>query len=306
MKKLIFKSTVLIVVPIFVVSIIMLLKKDDWSRLSHEVNVVLAYNRLDSLRGTNKIVIVAGSNGSFSINSEIIEDSLHMPVVNTSTHAGLGVRMQFEIYKDFLEKGDVVIFCPEYYADKSKLYGESTLLRILSTHMPAAYLKMSLPQWIYIFKYIGIHYKEANKNHGFRHFDGPYAANSVNRYGDVSYYREQKGVKDIYRFMGSMDDETTSYYRFIHDYTKQKGITLIYLPPTLMKKNYINQKPQIDSLALFMSKNRIPFRSMPERFVFDDSLFYDTPYHMTSRGAAIRTVVMVDEIKKVLGDCAIN
>lgn len=98
MKKLIFKSTVLIVVPIFVVSIIMLLKKDDWSRLSHEVNVVLAYNRLDSLRGTNKIVIVAGSNGSFSINSEIIEDSLHMPVVNTSTHAGLGVRMQFEIY----------------------------------------------------------------------------------------------------------------------------------------------------------------------------------------------------------------
>ena len=299
MKRLLFKTAIMIIIPVIVISGLMVMKTDDWSKISYEVNFALAYSRIDSLKDHKKIVIITGSNGAFGIDSKIIEDSLHLPVVNTSTHVGIGVRMQFEMYKDFLREGDVVIFCPEYYANKTRLYGGSTLFRILSTHMPSAYFKMSLNQWINTFKYIGIHYQEARKHEGCQRFEGPYSAASVNRYGDIDYFREHKEVKDKYHFAGSMDDETTSYYRYIHNYTNKNGIILVYLPPTLMESNYLDQKPQIDSLELFMQTHNIPFKAKPTCFVFNDSLFYDTPFHMTSQGASFRTHVMVEEIKKM-------
>lgn len=300
MKRLLIKSILLILIPVIVVSFYMLTTIDDWSKYSHETNVALAYQRLDSLHGKKKIVIIAGSNGGFSINSQILQDSLNLPVVNTSTHVGIGVRMQFEIYKDLLEKGDIVILCPEYYSGKKSLYGESTLFRVLSSHMPEAYKKMSLSQWLNTFKYIGIYFKEARKHKGSLPFEGAYSAKYINRFGDISFPREHHEIKIRFPFEGEMDSETTAYYQYIHEYLKRKGIRLIYLPPTLIESNYISQKSQIDSLAVFMQNNNIPFRADPKRYVFNDSLFFDTPYHMTSHGAIIRTMNLVEDIKRVI------
>ena len=300
MRRLLIKTTLLILVPVIVVSFFMLLMSDNGSKYSHEVNVALAYQRLDSLRGQKKIVIIAGSNGGFSINSQILHDSLKLPVVNTSTNAGFGVRMQFEIYKGLLEKGDIVVFCPEYYSDKKRLYGESTLFRILSTHMPKAYLKMNLRQWYNTFKYIGIHCQKSIEHIGNHPFEGAYSEKSVNSFGDISFPRDHHEIKDEYHFKGNMDDETTAYYQYIHEYSKEKGINLIYLPPTLIESNYISQKPQIDSLVTFMQANNIPFRAAPKRYVFNDSLFFDTPYHMTTQGAIIRTQNLVEDIKSII------
>lgn len=300
MKRLLIKSTLLILIPVIVVSFLMLTMSDDWSTYSHETNVALAYQRLDSLQGQKKIVIIAGSNGGFSINSQLLHDSLNLPIVNTSTHAGIGVRMQFEMYKELLEKGDIVVFCPEYYSDLKRLYGGSTLFRILSTHMPKAYLKMNFSQWGKTIKYIGIHFQEAIKHKGSLPFDGVYSAQSVNRFGDISFPREHREIKDEYKFKGSMDEETTAYYQYIHKYSKEKGIILIYIPPTLIESNYISQKPQIDSLVTFMQANNIPFRAAPKRYVFNDSLFFDTPYHMTTQGAIIRTENLVEDIKSAI------
>lgn len=278
----------------------MLTRRDNHSIYSHEANVALAYQRLDSLRNENKVVIIAGSNGQFSIDSKVIADSLNIPVVNTCAHAGIGVRMQFEMYKELLSKGDIVVFCPEYYSGARRLYGESAIIRILSTHMPKAYMKVSMRQWYFVFKYIGIHYSEAEKHKNSKPFEGAYSLSSVNRYGDISFPREHKEIKVSYNLKGAMDDETTAYYRYIHDYAKEKGIRLVYLPPTLMESAYLSQKAQIGSLASFMKTHDIPFRAAPERYVFNDSLFFDTPYHMTSRGAVIRTKRVVEDIKRVV------
>ena len=89
------------------------------SYYSHEKNVGLAYHRLEELMDTNKIVIIGGSNGGFSINSELIHQAFNMPVVNTGTHASIGVRMQFEIYKDLLTKKQREIFSSYYLYDLS-------------------------------------------------------------------------------------------------------------------------------------------------------------------------------------------
>lgn len=304
MRRLIIKTFITILVPVVVFTLVMVLWTDNLSKLAHEKNVLLAYERLDSLKDVNKVVVISGSNGGFGIESQILADSLKMPVVNTSTHAGIGIRMQFEIYKDFLKRGDIVVFCPEYGSGQLRLYGESTLLRVLSTHLPKAYLKMNFRHWCHSFKYIGIHFLDAMEHlHFHRPIEGPYSSSAINRYGDVEYPREHMDIKtnDVF-FSATMDEETTAFYQYLHDYLRDNGITLIHLPPALIESAYLNEgnEKNLDSLETYMKKNNIPFQAAPRRYVFPDTLFYDTPYHLTVYGAHLRTLKMVEDVKRVL------
>lgn len=255
---------------------------------------------MKALGDTTKMVIVAGSNGCFGINSHILRDSFDIPVVNTSTHAGMGSRLQFELYKELLHKGDIVIFCPEYYIDESSFYGESTVLRILSTFMPEAYTKLSFKQVIHLFKYIGIHYEECQKDKNAKPFTGPYSLGALNEFGDIECERKHIKIRDTYQFKGQMGKDALEYYKYIHFFAKQHGIKLLFLPPTLLQSNYVSQKNEIDSLAQSMAANGIPYLVSPQTFVFPDSMFTDTAYHMTSDGADVRTQVLVKILKSYL------
>lgn len=303
MRHFLLKSTWLIIIPTIVSSLLMLLVKDNYGKYANEKNVLLAYNRMSNLEDTTKMVIIAGSNGSFGIDSKMLKDSFQIPVVNTCSHAGIGVKMQFEIYKDLLNPGDIVIFCPEYYDGKSRLYGESTLLRILSNYFPAMYMKFSFEHWLHSFKYIGIHFSEAYKHRNTQEFDGVYSIKSVNEFGDIACKRFHTPMRCHYNFVGKIDDETINYYKYIHSFAKENKIKLIYLPPTLNIVNYQDQKKQIDSIAECMSNNGIPYKTKATVFVFPDSLYIDTPYHLTLEGAKLRTRKMIPIIKQtIIGD----
>jgi hypothetical protein len=278
----------------------MLYSVDEWSVHSHEKNFLLAYNRLSALRDSNKIVIIAGSNGGFSINSKMINKAFNLPVVNTCTHAGIGVRMQFETYKDLLKNGDVVIFCPEYDSGKSRLYGGSVLLRIASSHLPDVYKKVSFNQWLYLYKYIAIHYKEASKNSDCKEFDGPYSAKAINEYGDIEWEREHKDTIKLYNLYGVMDSELINYYKYIHNFAKEKGIKLVFLPPTFIESSFKKCVRQIDSLDNCLKENGIPWQARPSRYSFPDSLYFDTPYHMTPSGACKRTKILIEDLQQIL------
>ncbi len=303
MKKFLIKTTLFSVVIVIILNALMISflfgVKDDWSINSHECNYILSYNRLSQLKDTNKIVIIAGSNGGFSINSKMIQDAIHIPVVNTSTHAGLGVRMQFETYKELLRKGDIVLFIPEYDDDNSRLYGNSTLFRIVGTHMPSAYKNVTIKQWIHLYKYIGIHNKECYDHRGSDSFTGPYSRKALNKFGDIDIKREHQDSIKSYNLTGNMDEELIEYYKYIRNFLKKKEIQFIFLPPTLIETCYKNNKNQIDSVQVSLRQNGIPFDALPSRYVFPDSLYFDTPYHMIPIGAKIRTERLIEDIKRL-------
>ncbi|MBQ9671995.1 MAG: hypothetical protein IJV34_03985 [Prevotella sp.] len=293
-------TAVLTGVMVVIASTVMLLRKDQLSYYSHERNVALAYDRLQALKDTNKIVIIAGSSAGFSINSRMIEQAFHMPVVNTGTHGGIGTRMQFELYSDLLREGDIVIFCPEYGTKKKTLYGEATLLRILSTHMPEAYSKFSLAQWLFQFKNIGIHCREAHEHRKAEAFDGPYSEKALNEYGDIEWERPHQDTISYYGMSSEMDEDLLAFYQYIHSNTQERGIHLLFLPPTFMKGNFQQNAEHISWLANCLKQNGIPWQAEPSAYAFDDSLFYDTPYHMTPEGTVKRTEVLISDLQKYL------
>ncbi len=310
MKRLVLKTTLLIFISITIMDIVMLCGKNTSSLNSWEKNALLAYKRLEALKDTTKIVIITGSNGSFGINSRMIHKSFNMPVVNTSIHGGMGIRMQFELYKDLLQKGDVVIFCPEYGGgfDKGRLYGETTVLRILSTYMPSAYKKISFPQWLHLHKYIGLRYWDYLCNGSDEKTDGPYSVNAVNEYGDIECERTQvESIKNENfngpaTIRGKVDNAVVEYFKYIHDFAKARGIKLVFLPPTFIEGGYKMNSKQIDSIAYTLKQNGIAWQAEPSRYSFPNSMYYDTYYHMTQEGANKRTEVLIEDLNRILNN----
>ena len=232
----------------------------------------------------------------------MIHEAFDLPVVNTCTHAMIGLRMQFETYKDMLRDGDIVILSPEYGGEKERLYGGYNLLRILSSHLPEAYRKLSLRQWLFIYKFIGIHNLGTSRHKDVEEYDDVYSANALNEFGDIEWERKHKDFIKNYNISGVMDGELIDYYKYIRDYAKSKGIKLVFLPPPLMKSNFKSCVKQIDSLAFCLKENGVPWQSPPSKYSFEDSLFFDTPYHMTQEGANIRTKAIIEDLHRLLND----
>ena len=275
MKQFLIKVSIIAIVSfvmIILIDIAILRKVDNASYYSHERNFSLAYYRLKALKDSKKIVIIGGSSGAFGFNSRLIHEAFDLPVVNTCTHAMIGLRMQFETYKDMLRDGDIVILSPEYGGEKERLYGGYNLLRILSSHLPEAYRKLSLRQWLFIYKFIGIHNLGTSRHKDVEEYDDVYSANALNEFGDIEWERKHKDFIKNYNISGVMDGELIDYYKYIRDYAKSKGIKLVFLPPPLMK------------------------------YSFEDSLFFDTPYHMTQEGANIRTKAIIEDLHRLLND----
>lgn len=302
MKRFILKTTLLIFISVVIMNIIMLSGKDGYCLHSHEKNVILAYKRLEALRDTNKIVIISGSSGQFGINSKLLYESFNMPVVNTSFHAGMGIRMQFELYKDLLQKGDIVIFCPEYGFNKGRLYGETTLFRVLSTYIPSAYSKITFSQWLHLYKYTGIHFWEYLNHLRIERIEGPYSSDAINEYGDIECEREHLESISPLTIKGNIDDTVLDYLHYIHDFAKTRGIRLVFLPPTHINSSFILNYKQIDSIAYTLMQNGIAWQAEPSKYTFPDSLYYDTPNHMTQEGANKRTEVMIEDLRRILNE----
>ncbi len=305
MKQFLLKVSIIAVVSFVMtvlIDIAILRKVDNLSYYSHERNFSLAYYRLKALNDSNKIVIIGGSNGAFGINSRLLHEAFNLPVVNTCTHASIGLRMQFETYKDMLREGDIVILTPEYGGGKERLYGGYNLLRILSTHLPEAYRKITLRQWLNIYQFIGIHNLGSSVHKDIGEFDDPYSANAINEYGDLEWEREHKDSIHYYSLSGVMDGELIDYFKYIHDFTKSKGIKLAFLPPTFMRSNFNICAGQIDSLAYCLEANGVPLQSAPSNYSFDDSLYFDTPCHMTPEGAIIRTQTIIEDLHRLFSD----
>lgn len=305
MKQFLIKVSLIAIVSFVMtvlIDIAILRKTDNLSYYSHERNFSLAYHRLKALKEAKKIVIIGGSSGAFSTNSRLLHETFDLPVVNTCTHASVGLRMQFETFKDMLREGDIVIVSPEYGGGIERLYGGYNLLRILSTHLPEAYRKLSFRQWLYIYRFIGLHNLGSKTHKDIGEFDDVYSANAINEFGDIEWEREHKETIDNYVLSGFMDGELIDYFKYIREYTQSKGIKLVFLPPTFMKSNFKSCADQIDSLAYCLETNGVPWQSPPSRYSFDDSLYFDTPYHMTPEGADVRTKVMIEDIHRLLND----
>ena len=309
MKRFIYKSTILLLLILFFLSLVLIFMAqypDKYALESHEINVRLSAERLSQI-DTTKIVVIGGSGCGFGFNSQLICNHFHIPVINTGTHASIGIVMQLKMYEQYFKDGDVVLIIPEYQQFiNNYAYGieDQTLYRILYNNYPKALKYLTIYQTFNIVKYIPKYFQDAYARRELI-FDtiSPYYKSSLNEYGDVAFweYRNHKSSIPAHAIQNDCPNEDiVDVLKDFMQAQEEKGVKCVLFPPAYMSQSYENSELFINKLSVALLHHGVPFVTPTERYKYVDSLFYDTDYHLTYEGATLRTQMIIVDLDSIL------
>lgn len=281
---------------------------NEYSCQSHEVNVARQMERLRCIESP-KIVIIGGSGSGFGFCSPIISKHFGMPVCNTGTHAGLGILTQLRLCQDYINEGDIVLVIPEYgnyNKNKNGYLGDVANLRILTSVYPKGYETFSIKQQLHLLKYVPKAFDDAIKARGLNiGDDSPYSQKSLNSFGDIEMYDVRIHLDDKdwtpekcdgFKFQKQVVCLLQSFFRFC----EQKNAIMLLFPPAFKAMDYDVNEEFIQTIWDALRNVDLPIAAWPERYRLNDTMFYDTRYHLTYDGVLIRTQMVIEDIEDAL------
>ena len=251
-----------------------------------------------------RIIFVGGSNLSFGINSAVIKDSLKLNPVNTGIHAAIGLEYMMDNTLQYIEEGDIIVLAPEYAHFYGRfLYGGEELLRIVANvdFFQIFNLKENQLKNIskYLLKYSFSKFKPT-EYFGFKESD-IYSVNSFNQYGDVYTHWEME-QKEFPSYDEKTDGYNANAIKLIDDFRvklEKKGATLFVTYPSLQASSYDKNIKQIKRVEKELMNNNFELLGTPERYRMQDTMMFNTPYHLLKKGVDFRTELLIEDIKKV-------
>jgi nitrogen regulatory protein PII-like uncharacterized protein len=242
---------------------------------------------------TPSVVLVGGSNVAYGFNSEMLQDSLNMPVINTGLGAGAGLKFMLDNTSKYLTEGDILIIAPEYnHFFGNAAYGNTDLANLfyIDPSISEGFNIKQVKAFIFGTKNLLRDYllsllKIKNKNLTF-------TVSDFNQYGDMTghWTMQPRPYEHV-----SPDDFETINMRFL-DYCenavealRNRGVQVVVIPPSLAETSYEMIEERLTPLFSEFEKRDLNFAIPPQESVYPDSLFFDTHYHLGYEGVLIRT-----------------
>jgi hypothetical protein len=261
-----------------------------------------AKRRMLSEQPSPRLIFVGGSNLSYGLNSEQISKQFNLPVVNMGLHAALGLSYMLDEVSPFVRQGDRIVLVPEYHQFGHLFYGNMELIAVLFDLHPEDRTKIPLGQWMRLLKFMP-NYAATKLVPFFRLSLNKYCS-KYNSYGDYTgHWGEGKPpsptVLKSERIKMREDAALKKISTFMAD-VQRKGAQVFLLPPCYQKSAFENSREVVEALRLRFEEFGFRFESDPERYAFDDSLFFDTAYHLNKEGVDRRTFLVIEDLTKLL------
>lgn len=275
-------------------------------------SIIDKHARLKSI-SSPRIILAGGSNLAFGIDSKMMESQLRMPVCNMSLHAGLGLEFILNELKSEMRKGDIVFISLEYFMLKA---GDYQLKKKATEYYPEAgkffedsYLgdlnyymerkRIAMHDNFFLLKNKLLHPGSVD-SFKVRNFS-VYRRDCFNEYGDIVCQLDQPSsirAEDIDKFSYSAY-EGIALLNSIYQEAQLAGVKMYFVYPNFPESVFHNNQDVIHHYSnTLSSKLSIPVLNDPEYFVMNDSLFFDTVYHLNGRGREIRTRKFIQLIEQ--------
>lgn len=251
-----------------------------------------------------RIIFVGGSNLSFGINSQAIKDSLQIFPINTSIHALQGIRYMLEHTLDFVHKDDIIVFIPEYnhyYRDldagseelmRSVFDVDASNLKYLNCKQISNILPF-VPKYV-ITKFKPTEYWKVKES-------DVYSVNSFNEYGDTYTHWNlppRQGEIVTTPVVGEYHPEVIPYLESVQEKLTQKGAHFVVSFPCYQASSYDASLSQIALVRDALAHSQLKVISTPERYRMDDTLMFNSIYHLTKQGVDIRTQRLIEDLQQ--------
>lgn len=274
-----------------------------------------------------KLLVVAGSNALFGVNSAMLESFFDRPAVNFSVNAGLQLPLILQKAEEVISTGDLVIMPLEhtmYYYDGTLNHVE---IDYLLSHK-ALFFSQPLFRQLKIIAQTGIKriyegYKGLPDNFVV---SGLYGAHNIDQYGDqtnseyakrpqwitqivLNHKAEQYGVEAQSRFD---DAEGLQRLRDFVARMQQKGACVIFTPPAFMFHPDYKEIPEelnfYSTLADKVKQAGLDYLGQPYDFMYAPDHFFDTNFHLTDESRRMHTQKLIQlldsaEAKQIFSPC---
>lgn len=287
------------------------------------------YERLYSI-DQPKLIVVGGSSVAFGLDSEELEARVGMPVVNFGLYATLGSKIMLDLSRDAIGEGDIIVFAPETDPQAWSLYfsGRTTLEALDADYsMLSGVDRDDLPSlWGQLWSHACSKLAYLIKGKPDMK-DSIYQRSSFNDYGDIVYPRPEPigalkragyDKNKLITLDGSiLSDDFVEYLNDYIAFAKKRGATVLLsfspMNRLAVERNYrtgtgeekvpVNTAESISAFAETL-RERIdcPLISDPADYIMDYRLFYDSNFHLTDEGAALRTAQLAKDLTPYLSN----
>jgi hypothetical protein len=248
-----------------------------------------------------RIIFVGGSNLSFGLNSQMIKDSLNINPINTAIHAGIGLRYMIENTLQYIKEDDIIVLVPEYshfYNDYNK--GSEELLRVIFDANKTKIKLLSFSQIVNIQKYVPRYISSKIKKSEYKNQteDKIYGINSFNEYGDTfTHWIEENEEFDSTVISGDYNPIVMDKIKKFENSIKKKKAILFISFPGYQEKSYLNSIDRIDKVETELLHYGFLILGSSRRYMMNDSLMFNTSYHLNKSGVDHRTDLLIEDIK---------
>ena len=273
------------------------------------MSAILDKDRLLRDTPSPKIVFVGASNLAFGLDSERVQSAMHLPVVNLGLHGGIGLKFMLDSTRPYVKKGDTVVLVPEYeefFGERH--YGEAPLLNALHLSREGWRYIDSIQQYRVIWRYaltemkdtIHAMYKRSSSSGKI------YSRKSFNRFGDmVAHLKENPRKIESYGVpLGNekFNDRVLADLEKFRESSEGNGAAVLILSPSIaesaFKMNRAGIREVYDRIRAYGGLGAIQ-KSTPEDYVFPDSCFFDTAYHLTGTCRETRTEKVIAALREI-------
>jgi hypothetical protein len=252
-----------------------------------------------------KIVCIGGSASAFSVDGSQLSDSTGLKVVNAGMSAGMGYRSILTLAAERLKPGDIAVFILEhgfYFNRQNQGNGDKTFYEFLATN-PWYLSKVTLDQWInapaFVNEVTYANYKrwKSGKMHG----DNIYSSKGIGAYGDMESHKGMKPTKAIpaaknMKYRKRLSPVFVDYANAIFDDLKARGVRVFVAYPAA-SASYA-WKPTLDET---MSADlHAPKLGNPHEVIFNDTMFFDTDYHLRHEYRSSYNAILGHHLKQAL------
>ncbi|MDN5203124.1 hypothetical protein QQ008_17170 [Fulvivirgaceae bacterium BMA10] len=275
------------------------------------------HERLASI-SSPKIVIIGGSNTAFGVDSKLIQNRLNRPVANMGLHLDLRINYMINEVKPFLKEGDMVILIPEYsHLFRSPTSGNTKAFHKAVEVYPSAIKYLDLREQLRysLNTYVSILQSKLNSillNGGIVESEivennkNVYRRSSYDELGDMIAHLNRSSIgfdKNDDNFNNlkgkNINPEFCETINSFKKFADEKAISfLISFPPT--PQSMFNEDVSKEIYTEFDENIKVPLINTPEDFVYGDSLFFDTRYHLVSSSRESRTLKLISSIQRNL------
>ena len=255
-----------------------------------------------------KIIFTSGSNTLFGLRAIDVEKNIKIPSVNLAVHAGLETDYILYRAKKVLKPGDTIVLSFEYEDILwNGSYSEIRVAQIL-THDQEYMKLLSIKERLSLYKNLTFFdISKSVKQKLEKVSEEPYHSSTLNDRGDETYNYDSKKIqanmKKVYKPfeikpLGTRGQDEILKFK---EWCDENNVNIfISWPATVYTKEYDTKEYRdfFSALISYFDKNNFKILGKPQDFIFPQSLFYDTSYHLNNEGMTIRTQKIISLLRK--------